>query len=44
MVHELAKVHEIVGTGTLFPDEAGIPILHMHVAGGYGNRLCPDRP
>ena len=34
MVHELADVHEIVGAGTLFPDEAGIPILHMHVAGG----------
>ena len=34
MVHELADVHEIVGTGTLFPDEAGIPILHMHVAAG----------
>jgi|SRR4030042_1804032 predicted DNA-binding protein with PD1-like motif len=34
MVHELDNVHEIVGTGTLFPDEEDIPILHMHVAGG----------
>lgn len=34
MVQELADVHEIVGTGTLFPDEEGKPILHLHVAGG----------
>jgi predicted DNA-binding protein with PD1-like motif len=34
MVHELENVHEIVGTGTLFPDEEGHPVLHMHAAGG----------
>ena len=34
MVHELDNVHEIVGTGTLFPDEQGHPTLHMHVAAG----------
>jgi predicted DNA-binding protein with PD1-like motif len=34
MVHELDNVHEIVGTGTLFPDEEGHPILHMHAASG----------
>jgi predicted DNA-binding protein with PD1-like motif len=34
MTHELEGVHEIVGTGTLFPDEEGKPVLHMHVAGG----------
>ena len=34
MVHELSNVHEIVGTGTLFPDEEGKPSLHMHVAAG----------
>jgi predicted DNA-binding protein with PD1-like motif len=34
MVHELSNVHEIVGTGTLFPDEEGRPNLHMHVAAG----------
>ena len=34
MIHELDNVHEIVGTGTLFPDEEGKPILHMHVAAG----------
>ena len=27
-------VHEIVGTGTLFPNENGEPVLHMHVACG----------
>ena len=30
----LAGVHEIVGTGTLFPDEEGNPVLHMHIASG----------
>ncbi|MBI4763330.1 MAG: DNA-binding protein [Deltaproteobacteria bacterium] len=34
MTHELDDVHEIVGTGTLFPDEDGKPMLHMHVASG----------
>ena len=34
MIHELGNVHEIVGTGTLFPDEGGKPVLHMHAAGG----------
>jgi predicted DNA-binding protein with PD1-like motif len=30
----LAGVHEITGTGTLFPDEEGSPVLHMHIASG----------
>jgi predicted DNA-binding protein with PD1-like motif len=30
----LDNVHEIAGTGTLFPDEEGKPVLHMHVACG----------
>ena len=30
----LEEVHEIAGVGTLFPDEAGNPILHMHMACG----------
>ncbi len=34
MTFELDNVHEIVGTGTLFPDEEGKPILHLHVAAG----------
>lgn len=34
MTHVLNNVHEIVGTGTLFPDEEGNPSLHMHVAAG----------
>lgn len=32
----LDDVHEVAGVGTLFPDEAGAPILHMHAAGGRG--------
>ncbi|OIQ51518.1 hypothetical protein BerOc1_03472 [Pseudodesulfovibrio hydrargyri] len=27
-------VHEVLGLGTLFPDESGAPILHMHAALG----------
>jgi predicted DNA-binding protein with PD1-like motif len=34
MEHILGNVHEIVGTGTLFPDEEGNPLLHMHMACG----------
>jgi predicted DNA-binding protein with PD1-like motif len=34
LTHELDNVHEIIGTGTLFPDEDGKPLLHMHVAAG----------
>jgi predicted DNA-binding protein with PD1-like motif len=30
----LDHVHEISGTGTVFPDEQGEPILHMHIACG----------
>jgi predicted DNA-binding protein with PD1-like motif len=30
----LGDVHEITGTGTLFPDENGLPKLHMHIASG----------
>jgi len=34
MEHILENVHEIAGTGTLFPDEKGDPVLHMHIACG----------
>jgi predicted DNA-binding protein with PD1-like motif len=34
LIHELENVHEIVGTGTLFPDEDGRPVLHLHAASG----------
>lgn len=30
----LDNVHEVTGTGTLFPDEKGNPLLHMHMACG----------
>jgi predicted DNA-binding protein with PD1-like motif len=30
----LDGVHECAGTGTLFPDEEGRPVLHMHIACG----------
>jgi len=34
MEHILDSVYEAAGTGTIFPDEEGNPILHMHIACG----------
>jgi len=34
MSHILDNVHEIAGTGTLFPDDENNPTLHMHMACG----------
>lgn len=33
-VTTLDGVHEVVGTGTIFPDAKGAPILHVHLACG----------
>ncbi len=30
----LDNVHEMTGTGTIFPDKTGKPVLHMHAAFG----------
>ena len=32
----LDNVHEVVGSGTLFPDDKGVPVLHVHLACGRG--------
>lgn len=32
--HTLPDVHEMTGVGTLFPDEDGKPMLHVHAAFG----------
>ena len=34
MEHVLDNVHEVLGVGTIFPDEQAKPVFHMHVAGG----------
>lgn len=34
MHHILADVHEVSGVGTLFPDDEGNPVLHMHMTCG----------
>ena len=34
MEHVLDNVHEVSGTGTIFPDKDGNPKLHMHIACG----------
>ncbi len=31
---QLGDAHEVVGAGTIFPDDAGQPVLHMHMACG----------
>lgn len=33
----LEDIHEVTGTGTLFPDEQGRPRLHMHLSCGRGS-------
>ena len=37
MTHVLTNVHEVCGTGTIFPDKDGHPKLHMHMACGRNN-------
>lgn len=34
MTDSLAGAHEVAGTGTLFCDDEGTPLLHMHMACG----------
>lgn len=34
MIRLMENVHEVAGTGTLFPNEDGRPVLHMHMACG----------
>ncbi len=34
MLHTLTAVHEVAGVGTLFPDDEGAPMLHLHTACG----------
>ena len=31
-------MHEVTGTGTIFPDKNGIPVLHLHIASGRRDR------
>ena len=34
MQYALEHVHEVAGVGTLFRDEEGVPLVHMHMACG----------
>jgi len=38
IVYTLAGIQEVLGVGTLFPDEAGEPVLHLHAATGREGR------
>jgi len=39
MERALYDVHEMVGAGTLFPDEAGRPVLHLHAVCGRDDQV-----
>lgn len=34
LIHSLAGAHETFAVGTLFPNEVGEPVVHMHAASG----------
>lgn len=34
MTHILENVSEVTGVGTIFPDDEGNPVMHMHIACG----------
>jgi len=34
LIHTLSGIQEVLGVGTLFPNEQGDPVLHMHTATG----------
>lgn len=36
----LDNVHEVAGVGTLFPDDEGNPMLHMHMACGRNGQTA----
>lgn len=35
----LGGAHEVTGVGTVFPDEAGRPVLHLHAAFGRDDKV-----
>lgn len=39
MVTALSGAHEVAAVGTLFPNEQGQPVLHMHAAFGRGEEV-----
>jgi predicted DNA-binding protein with PD1-like motif len=39
MERVLHDVHEMAGAGTIFPDESGRPVLHLHAAFGRDDRV-----
>jgi predicted DNA-binding protein with PD1-like motif len=38
LIHMLQGSQEVLAVGTLIPDEAGLPVLHMHAASGREGR------
>ena len=40
MERVLHDVHEMAGAGTIFPDESGRPVLHLHAAFGRDHQVA----
>jgi predicted DNA-binding protein with PD1-like motif len=38
LYHELDAPHELTGTGTIFPNSGGMPVMHMHCSCGREGR------
>ena len=38
LFYELDGPHELTGTGTIFPNAAGVPVMHMHCSCGREGR------
>ena len=38
MLHTISAAHEVAAVGTLFPNEKGTPVLHMHAALGRNGK------
>lgn len=38
MLHAINDAHEVAAVGTLFPNEEGTPVLHMHAALGRNGK------
>ncbi len=44
LIHILEGSQEVLAVGTLIPDEAGAPVLHMHTAAGREGRATVAAP
>ena len=38
LIHILQGIQEVLGVGTIFPNAAGEPVMHLHAASGWEGR------